>query len=132
MEKLTRIGSVLAAWAVLIDPAPAQEHGLAKPDLVLEQIVEGMPREEKQSVRVLTATFKPGDRTVQHTHRFPVEGAFTLEPEGRPPLTVRAGEAMIEPPNTAMVGYNRSATDLTRVVVLYVSAPDTPFLDTLH
>jgi quercetin dioxygenase-like cupin family protein len=66
--------------------APAQEHsqyGLAKPYLVLEQIVDGLPRDAKQTVRVLTATFKPGDRTVPHTHRFPVtvyvlEGTFTL------------------------------------------------------
>jgi quercetin dioxygenase-like cupin family protein len=118
-------------------PAAAQEKGLARPDLVLQQVVEGLPKEERQSVRVLTATFNPGDKTVHHTHHFPVtvyvlEGAFRLELKDREPLTVRAGEAMVEPPNVAMTGYNPSATEKTRVVIFYVSTPETPFLDALH
>jgi len=93
-----------------------------------------MPRGERQEIRVLTATLKPGDKTVFHTHRFPVtvyilEGAFTLEMEGRAPVTVKAGQAMVEPPNVKMTGHNRSATDLIRVLIFYVSDSDTPFLD---
>ena len=61
-----------------------------------------------------------------------LEGAFRLELKGREPLTVRAGEAMVEPPNVAMTGYNPSATEKTRVVIFYVSTPETPFLDALH
>src|SRR5512141_465296 len=120
------------------NPASAQQHGaagpnIAKPNLVLQQVVEGLPRDEKQTVRVMTATFKPGDKTVYHTHRFPVtvyvlEGAFTLELDGRAPITVKAGEALVEPPNVAMIGYNRSS-ETTKVVIFYVSANDTPFLD---
>ena len=126
-----------ALMALLSAPVQAQQPGLAKPDLVLQQIVEGLPKEDKQAVRVLTATFKPGDKTVYHSHRFPVtvyvlEGAFTLELKDRPALTVKAGEAMVEPPNVAMTGYNPSATEKTRVVIFYVSSPETPFLDPLH
>ena len=118
-------------------PASAQESGVVKPNLLQQQIIEGMPKREKQEVRVLTATFKPGDKTVFHTHRFPVtvyilEGAFTLEMEGHAPMTVKAGEAMIEPPNVRMTGYNRSASEPLRVVVFYVSDPDTPFLDPIY
>jgi quercetin dioxygenase-like cupin family protein len=61
-----------------------------------------------------------------------VDGAFTLELKDRPPLTVRAGEAMVEPPNVAMTGHNPSATEPTKVVIFYVSTPDKPFLDPLH
>jgi len=123
-------------------PATAQSHdaaapNIAKPNLVVQQVVEGLPRDEKQTVRVMTATFKPGDKTVYHTHRFPVtvyvlEGAFTLELDGRAPITVKAGEAMVEPPKVAMTGYNRSTTEMTKVVIFYVSANDTPFLDLMH
>jgi quercetin dioxygenase-like cupin family protein len=93
-----------------------------------------MPRGERQEVRVLTATIKSGDKTPFHTHRFPVtvymlEGAFTLEMEGRPPVTIKAGQAMVEPPNVKMTGHNRSATDPIRLVIFYVSDPDTPFFD---
>jgi quercetin dioxygenase-like cupin family protein len=131
-------GLALLAGLGAGDPASAQQHGaaapnIAKPNMVLQQVVEGLPTDDKQTVRVMTATFKPGDKTVYHTHRFPVtvyvlEGAFTLELEGRPPLTVKAGEAMVEPPKVPMTGYNRSTTE-TKVVIFYVSANDTPFLD---
>ena len=108
--------------------------GQARPEPTLREIVAGMPRGERQEVRVLTATIKPGDKTLFHTHRFPVtvymlEGAFTLEMEGKPPVTIKAGQAMVEPPNVKMTGHNRSATDPIRLVIFYVSDPDTPFLD---
>jgi len=122
------------AWTI---PAPAQQPGFAKPELVLEEVVRGMPQSEHQSVRIMTATFRPGDRTVAHTHRFPVavyvlEGTFTLELKGRPPVAVKAGEALVEPANVEMVGYNRSAAEPTRVVIFYVATPGIPFLDPVH
>ena len=80
----------------------------------------------------MTATLKPGEKTPFHSHRFPVtiyvlEGTFTLEMEGRAPVTVGAGQAMVEPPRVNMTGYNRSSTEAMRVVIFYVSDPDTPF-----
>jgi quercetin dioxygenase-like cupin family protein len=107
---------------------------VAKPNLLLQQTVEGMPRGERQEVRVLTATLNPGDETPFHTHRSPVTiyvvaGAFTLEMEGRDPVTVKAGESFVEPPNVRMTGYNRSTTEPMRVLIFYVSDSGTPFLD---
>ena len=127
------------AFAVLLISliAIAQERGVVKPQLLLSEIVQGMPKGERQEVRVLTASFQPGDKTMFHTHRFPVtvyvlEGAFTLEMEGREPVTVKAGHAMVMPPHVKMTGYNRSSTEPLRVVVFSVSDPDTPFLDPVH
>lgn len=110
---------------------------MARPDLVLREIVAGMPKGDRQEVRVFTATIAPGQKTPFHTHRSPVtvyilEGAFTLELEGRPPITVKAGESMVEPPHAKMTGYNRSATETLKLVIFYVSDPDTPFLDPAH
>ncbi|MBR0831038.1 cupin domain-containing protein [Bradyrhizobium manausense] len=127
--------AIFLGWSAGATAQDHGAHGLAKPNLVLQQVVEGLPRDEKQSVRVMTASFKPGDKTVYHTHRFPVtvyvlEGAFTLELAGRPPLTVKAGEALVEPPGVAMTGYNRTDRE-TKVVILYVSTVDAPFLDLL-
>ena len=115
----------------------AQDGGVAKPNLLLNQTVEGMPKGDKQEISVLTATLKPGDQTVFHPHRFPVsiyilEGAFTLEMEGRQPVTVKAGEGMVEPPNVKMTGFNKSTTEPMKVVIFYVADPGTPFLDPLH
>lgn len=125
----------LAFLALLISsPSMAQDRGVAKPDLLVREVVQGMPKGDRQEVRVLTATVMPGDKTPFHTHRFPVtvyilEGAFTLEMEGRQPVTVKAGQAMVEPPHVKMTGYNRSSSEPLRVVIFYVSDPDTPFLD---
>ncbi len=117
--------------------AHAQAPGLALPKLVLQEKVAAMPKGEMQEVRVLTASFKPGDKTVFHTHRSPVtvyvlEGQFTLELEGRAPVSVSAGQAYVEPPGIRMTGYNKSTIDPLRVVIFYVSETGTPFLDPVH
>ena len=132
------MGNCAAILALLVSlPAMAQEPNTAKPQLLLKELVQGMPRSEQQEVRVLTANFKPGDQTVFHTHRFPVtvyilEGVFTLELEGREPITVKAGQALVEPPDEKMTGYNRSTSEALRVVIFYVSDPEMPFLDLVH
>jgi quercetin dioxygenase-like cupin family protein len=110
----------------------AQE--IARPDLLLKEIIQGMPKGDRQEVRVLTATIQPGGKTPFHTHRFPVtvyilEGTFTLEMEGHAPMVLKAGQSYVEPPNVKMTGYNKSANERMRVVIFYVSDPDTPFLD---
>lgn len=117
--------------------AMAQERGVVKPQLLLSEIVQGMPKGGRPEVRVLRASFQPGDKTMFHTHRFPVtvyvlEGAFTLEMEGREPVTVKAGQAMVMPPHVKMTGYNRSSTAPLRLVIFSVSDPETPFLDPIH
>jgi len=96
-----------------------------------------MPKADRQEVKVLTAVIQPGQKTPFHTHRFPVtiyvlEGTFTLEMEGHPPVTVKAGESMVEPSNIKMTGYNRSTNEPMKVVIFYVSDPDAPFLDVVQ
>lgn len=136
MRKTLYLGRIIAASLFSVATAACAD-GFAKPSLALSQIIEAMPIGPRQEVRVLTATFKPGDRTVTHTHRFPVtvyvlEGSFTLELDGREPITVKAGQALVEPPHVKMTGYNHTATERTRVVIFYVSDIDTPFLDISH
>ena len=133
MHKLIGVGLALMAYAITV-PSVAQEPGTTRPQLLVKEIVQGMPKGERQEVRVMTASFKPGDKTLFHTHRFPVtvyvlEGAFTLEMEGREPITAKAGQSIVEPPNVKMTGYNRSSSEPLRVVIFYVSDPDTPFFD---
>ena len=136
MNKWMRFSLVFVVL-VMSFQAIAQEKGVIKPQLLLSEIVQGMPKGEKQEVRVLRASFQPGDKTLFHTHRFPVtvfvlEGAFTLEMEGREPITVKVGQAMVMPPRVKMTGYNRSSIEPLRLVIFSVSDPDTPFLDPIH
>ena len=133
---MTKMRSLYVVFSVSLVGliAIANEGDVIKPQLLMREIVQGMPKGDKQEVRVLTVSFKPGDRTLFHTHRFPVtvyvlEGTFTMEIEGRDPLIVKAGQAMMMPIQAKMTGYNRSTTDQLRLVAFYVSDPDTPFLD---
>jgi len=71
MKTTTRLALAAIAVGFCIACA-AQESGTVKPETLLEQTVEGMPKGERQELRVLTARFNPGDKTVFHTHRFPV------------------------------------------------------------
>lgn len=126
--------SLLLAALFMAWPSMAQQESTARPEMILKEDVSGMPKGEKQQVRVLTANFKPGDKTVFHTHRFPVtvfvlDGAFTLALEGQAPVVLKTGQAFVEPPNVKMTGYNRSSTEPLRVLIFYVSDPETPFLD---
>lgn len=135
--KTWEFAATLLAAGSATGTALAQQPGFAAPQLLLRENVAGMPRGETQEVRVMSATFKPGDRTVFHTHRSPVtvyvlEGQFTLELEGRAPQVVSAGQAYVEPPHVRMTGYNKSATQPLRVLIFYVSDPNTPFLDAIH
>ena len=132
--KLPMHAGLLLAALFMAWPSIAQQESTARPEMILKEDVSGMPKGEKQQVRVLTANFKPGDKTVFHTHRFPVtvfvlDGAFTLTLEGQAPVVLKTGQAFVEPPNVKMTGYNRSSTEPLRVLIFYVSDPETPFLD---
>lgn len=72
MRNVIRTALTLLVLTAAPGVGAAQDEKIAKPNLVLRETVAGMPASERQELRVLTATFKPGDRTVTHTHRFPV------------------------------------------------------------
>ena len=129
--------SVLISTLLIGLTTTGQERDVVKPELLHREIVEGMPTGERQEVRVLTARFQPGEKTMLHTHRFPVtvyilEGTFTLEIEGREPVIVKAGQAHVMPPHLKMTGHNRSRSEPLRLVIFSVSDPETPFLDPVH
>ncbi len=131
------INRLAFASLLLMLPMNALASDVAKPVLLHKEVVTGMPKGEQQQITVLTATLAPGDKTVFHTHRFPVtiyilSGKFTLEMEGREPVTVSAGESIVEPPSVKMTGYNKSSNDPMKVVIFYVTEPDMPFLDPIN
>jgi quercetin dioxygenase-like cupin family protein len=104
-----------------------------KPVQVMQAEVKGMPTDAVQDIKVMSATMKPGEKSVRHTHNFPVtlyivEGELTLNIAGQKPITGKAGEAMIEQANLDTTASNPSATTITKVVMFYASTPKTPFL----
>jgi hypothetical protein len=71
MHKLISFGVALAVLVISLI-AVAQDRGVIKPELLVSEIVQGMPKGERQEVRVLTASFRPGDKTMfQSRHSLP-------------------------------------------------------------
>ena len=133
MHKTVEVGKAIEGLAMGVTTS-ARESGAAKLTVLHREVVANMPKVEQQEIRALFAMLQPGDRTPYHSHRFPVtvyilEGAFTLELDGREPVTVQAGEVFVEPPHVRMTGRNLSAQQATRMVIFYVSDPDAPFAD---
>ena len=130
---MRKLAFACIGFAALLSGLVFADQPPAKPDLVMQEIVKGMPTGARQEIRVLTATLEPGMKTPFHTHRFPVtiyvlEGSFTLEMEGREPIVVSAGKSWVEPPGVKMIGHNGGTAPM-KVVIFYVSEPETPFLD---
>jgi quercetin dioxygenase-like cupin family protein len=132
---MRKFASALGLSAAFITSFTMFTHAQApnKPVQILETVVNGMPEAAQQQVRVLTATMQPGEKSVRHTHPFPVtiyvmQGALTLLTDGKPTIVAKAGEAIVEQSGMAAVAANTSATDVTKVVLFYASQPNTPFL----
>ncbi len=128
---------VLAMVLALPPPGAALAQEPARPRLLHREAVPGMPGGGTQEIQVLTAEIAPGQSTVFHTHRHPVtvymlQGTFTLEMEGRAPVALGPGQAMVEPAGVRMTGFNRSADVPIRLVIFYVAEPGTPFLDPIR
>lgn len=72
MRKVLGLGAVIGVAMIGLSGSVVAQQQQARPDLVLREAVEGMPRGERQEVSVLAATIAPGQKTPFHTHRFPV------------------------------------------------------------
>jgi quercetin dioxygenase-like cupin family protein len=133
MYDLTKVLVTLSLTSIACG-AQADAGKTPVPQEILNMEIVGMPTGASQEVRVLTAEVGPGMTTVHHTHRFPVttyvlDGAMTFTYDGHKPITVTAGEAFVELPDTPVAGSNPSTTETAHVVIFYVSDPSTPFLD---
>jgi quercetin dioxygenase-like cupin family protein len=133
MAETSKLETMIAALDVGVTRT-ARERGMAKLTPLHRERVETMPTSPVQEIRVLFARLDPGDTTPRHSHRFPVtvyvtEGAFTLELEGREPVTIGAGKAFVEPAHVPMTGRNLDATVPAQMALFYVCEPDVPFAD---
>jgi quercetin dioxygenase-like cupin family protein len=132
---MRKFASLCSLSAALITTFTLVSFGQApnKPVQILDVTLNGMPTLAQQEVRVLTSTMQPGEKSVTHTHLFPVtiyvmEGELTLNMKGKPAIVAKAGEAVIEQPGLETTAVNTSATEITKVVLFYASEAKTPFL----
>jgi quercetin dioxygenase-like cupin family protein len=96
--------------------------------VLLETDLAGM--DGKQGFVVL-AEIAPGAATGKHTHpahefAYVLEGDGVLEVEGKPPISLRPGLAIHQPPGQVHNGRNMSATSSLRILAVYIGEKGQP------
>ena len=98
--KTTRIlamVALIAAGGLALNAAQSQQPGVKRTDLLRHDL--GVPGREAVQVRV---DFAPGAVAPEHSHpgeeiAYVIEGLLEYRLEGKPPVTLKAGEALFIP-----------------------------------
>ena len=98
--KTTRIlamVALIAAGGLALNAAQSQQPGVKRTDLLRHDL--GVPGREVVQVRV---DFAPGAVAPEHSHpgeeiAYVIEGLLEYRLEGKPPVTLKAGEALFIP-----------------------------------
>ncbi len=107
--KTTRIMAaafLIVGSGLTLHVAEAQQQGIQRTDLVKNDL--SLHGREVVQVRV---DFEPGAVSIKHSHRgeevaYVLEGSLEYHLEGRPPVTLGAGEALLIPAGVAHVAKN--------------------------
>jgi len=96
--------------------------------VLLETDLAGM---ERKKGFVILAEIAPGAATGKHTHpahefAYVLEGDGTLEVEGRPPVSLKPGVAIHQPPGQIHNGRNTSATSALKILAVYIAEKTQP------
>jgi len=84
--------------------------------------------------RMIEVSYPPGARDVVHRHDahafvYVLEGQIIMQLNGRPPVTLNAGQTFYEGPSDVhVVGRNASNTEPARFVVVLLKAKGAPIL----
>jgi len=92
-----------------------------------------IPGVEGKQITIIEATVPPGWVGGRHYHTGPVyvyvlEGAFTVDEQGKARQTFRPGELYSEPLHTPMQAFNLSASERARVLLVQIHGPDEPLM----
>ena len=117
----------IALGAVAARSLDAQQPALKRTELLRTPITEL----EGKEAHIWLAEIAPGAATGVHRHPttrfvYVVEGSVTVEIEGQPPRTYRAGEAFAEQPDTPHNFKNASASASAKGIGLQLAAKGQP------
>jgi quercetin dioxygenase-like cupin family protein len=118
--RITWVAAVIVASGLVLHVAPAQQAGVKRTDLQRHDL--SVPGREVIQVRVELA---PGVSFPKHTHPgeeiiYVLEGSLEYEIEGKPPVTLKAGEVLFIPAGTVHAARNvgsGNAAELATYVV---------------
>jgi len=126
MKQLTiyTISFFLAAigitWGCHSSPAVAQQLAIKRTELQRHDL--GVPGRESVQVRI---DFEPGAAFGKHSHPgeeviYVIEGSFEYEVEGKPPVTLKAGDVLFIPAGTIHAAKNAGTTNAAELATYIV------------
>jgi quercetin dioxygenase-like cupin family protein len=101
---------------------------------VKELFAIDLPEYPGKEGRMIEVSYTPGDKDVAHRHDanaflYVLEGEIVMQLEGKPAVTLKAGETFYEgPKDIHVVGRNASSTKPARFVVVLLKAKGAPIL----
>ena len=128
MKRSTIVVTIIMVMSVgLVLTLSAQSPPVKRTDLVKAELT-AMPN---PVAYLWVGELAPGAATGKHAHPTPrfvyvLEGAVTLEIEGKPPATYKAGEAFQESPNVVHNFRNASTTQPAKALGFQVATKDQP------
>ncbi len=98
--RILAVAALIAAGGLALNAAQSQQPGIKRTDLLRHDL--GVPGREVVQVRV---DFAPGGVAPEHSHpgeeiAYVIEGLLEYRLEGKPPVTLKAGEALFIPAGT--------------------------------
>jgi len=117
---ITTTAALIAASGLALHATHAQQAGITRTDVVRHDL--NVAGREAIQVRV---DFAPGAAFGNHSHpgaeiAYVLEGSLEYQLEGRPPLTLKAGEALFIPAGAVHAAKNagtRNASELATYIV---------------
>jgi quercetin dioxygenase-like cupin family protein len=106
MKMIYAVAALIAASCIAFQTAPAQQAGIKRTDLQRHDL--SIPGREVVQALVELA---PGVVAPKHTHPgeeiiYVVEGSLEYEVEGKPPVTLKAGDVLFIPYGTVHAARN--------------------------
>ncbi len=104
--RIMAVALLIVASGLALHVAPAQQPGIKRTDLQRHDL--GVPGREVVQVRV---DFAPGVAFGKHSHPgeeivYVLEGSLEYQVEGKPPVTLKAGEVLFIPAGTVHAAKN--------------------------
>ena len=114
-----RVSTAILVFALLVTSSRAQQPGFSR--TVIQRGDLSTPNHE---VVTAVAEFQPGATVGMHTHPgeevgYVLEGSVLLEQQGKPAVTLKAGETFLIPSGTAHNATNKG-TVRARVLANYI------------
>jgi len=124
--RIAAAAALIVAGGLLLSAAPAQE-GIKRTDLQRHDL--SVPGREVFQVRV---EFAPGAAFPRHTHPgeeiiYVLEGTLQYDVEGKPPVTLKAGDVLFIPAGTIHAAKNAGSTNAAELAT-YVLEKGKPAL----